>query len=205
MTPQELADKVDALSDKDKSKVLRCLYWKYGSAHRATWMGVRAQKIVTDAWIYQELICSISPDIIIETGTAFGGSSLFLADMCDLVKHGHVYTIDKEDRARRDHSRITKIIENSANPKVLVNIPTEGKSVMVILDSEHTQEHVTKELNLYGPLVTKGSYLIIEDCYISGVYAAIELFLKENPTFVRDMECEKFILTYNPGGYLRKK
>ena len=83
---------------------------------------------------------------------------------------------------------------------------------MVILDSDHTCEHVLSELRLYSDLVTPGSYLVVEDTNVNGhpvdpsfepgPHEAVELLLPDHPDFTPDTECEKFFLTFNPGGYL---
>ena len=85
---------------------------------------------------------------------------------------------------------------------------------MVILDSDHSCEHVLSELRLYAPLVSPGSSLVVEDTNINGhpvdprfgagPHEALELFLPEHPEFSRDAGCEKFYLTFNPGGFLRR-
>jgi cephalosporin hydroxylase len=92
----------------------------------------------------------------------------------------------------------------------------ERKKIMVILDSDHSKEHVLKELNFYHGLVSKGSYLVVEDSNLNGhpVHSgwgtgpgpmeAIEEFLPEHPEFVIDKTKEKFLMSFNPNGYLKK-
>jgi cephalosporin hydroxylase len=85
---------------------------------------------------------------------------------------------------------------------------------MVSLDSDHRAAHVQKELELYSPLVTPGMYLVVEDMHFNGYpilpkfgpgpTEAVEAFLKTNPPFERDRTRERFLLTFNPGGYLRR-
>jgi cephalosporin hydroxylase len=85
---------------------------------------------------------------------------------------------------------------------------------MVILDSDHSQSHVEKELKLFAPLVTLNSYLIVEDTNINGhpaypsfgpgPYEAVETFLRTNDNFEVDSSREKFLMTFNPKGYLKR-
>ena len=181
------------------------------------WLGAPTQKCPLDIWIYQEMLFEIKPDVIIECGTKYGGSALFLASMCDLLHHGEVVTIDIEDKKNKpQHPRIHYLLGSSISVAIVEEIKKkiQGKSVLVILDSDHSKEHVLNELKLYSPLVTKGSYIIVEDTNINGhpVYPdfgpgpmeAVKEFLKENQNFVIDKNREKFYLTFNPEGYLKK-
>jgi cephalosporin hydroxylase len=194
----------------------------YGSEERTwkntRWLGVSAQKCPLDLWIYQELIHEIRPDKIIETGTADGGSSLFLASICDLVGNGHVITIDiQSSESLRHHPRLTYISGSSTSTDIVGEVKQIAGgtgSVMVILDSDHTKEHVLKEMDLYSEVVTIGSYLIVEDTNVNGhpvvpnfgpgPMEAIEDFLEQNKSFVIDSERQKFFMTFNPNGFLRK-
>jgi cephalosporin hydroxylase len=184
-----------------------------------TWLGVRVFKCPLDLWIYQELIDRIRPDLVVETGTAAGGSALFLASCLDLVGNGRVVTVDVLDRRDRpEHGRITYLTGSSVSDAIVGEISTAAAastSVLVILDSDHSAAHVLQELRKYAPLVTPGSYLIVEDTNVNGhpilpsfgpgPYEAVETFLAESSDFVRDPECEKFFMTFNPGGYLRRR
>lgn len=181
------------------------------------WMGVQTLKCPFDLWIYQEILYELRPDVIVECGTASGGSALFLASICDLLDHGRLITIDL---VRRDnlphHPRIEYVIGSSTSPEVVEWVRAEvgDGSVMVILDSDHQKDHVLQELRLYSTLVTPGSYLIVEDTQLNGYpvapefgpgpMEAVDEFLEENRRFVIDESKEKFFLTFNPGGYLKR-
>lgn len=182
------------------------------------WFNAPAKKCPLDLWIYQEIIVALKPDVIIETGTAGGGSALFLASICELLKKGKVITIDIEaNPARPRHERITYLQGSSTAKEIVDKVRAEvepGKKALVILDSDHTKEHVLNELRIYGKFVAKDSYIIVEDSDIHGhpvrpdfppgPMEAIKEFLKENKDFVADKEREKFYLTFNPNGYLKK-
>lgn len=182
------------------------------------WLGIPAQKCPLDLWIYQEIIFEIKPDIIIECGTAGGGSSLFLASICDLLNNGKIITIDIESNEGRPiHEKITYLVGPSTTHEILEKIQAFISSkdrIMVILDSDHNKEHVLKELKIYSGFVTKDSYIIVEDTNINGhpvnsdfgpgPMEAVREFLQENRNFVIDRPREKFYLTFNPSGYLRR-
>ncbi len=136
------------------------------------WMGHQVLKCPLDLWQYQEILHDLRPDLIVETGTAFGGSALFLAHALDLLGTGRVITIDLEPRSGRpEHERITYVAGSSIDPQVTQSIAdaaATAKTVMVILDSDHRRDHVLAELRTLGPLVTPGSFLIVEDTNLNG-------------------------------------
>lgn len=206
-----------------KNEVVDEYHKLYHSSHIRTWcntfwLGVPALKCPLDLWIYQEIIHERCPDLIIETGTANGGSTLFLASICDLVNNGRILTIDLEEREGRPrHKRITYLCGSSTAPDVVekvVNLKHAHDEVMVILDSDHSRDHVLSELRIYSRFVTTDNYLIVEDTDINGhpvlpdfgpgPMEAVDLFLNETQDFIVDQEREKFFLTFNPRGYLRK-
>jgi cephalosporin hydroxylase len=186
------------------------------------WLGVALEKPPGDLWVYQEIIAELRPDLIIETGTRFGGSALYMASLCDLLGTGHVVTVDVEDMASNEHvrpahPRITYIVGSSTSAATLEQIrglASSATRVMVILDSDHSLVHVVDELRLYWELVTPGSYLIVEDTQFNGhpilpehgpgPMEAVELFLKETDEFVADITREKFLVTFHPRGYLKR-
>lgn len=186
-----------------------------------TFLGTKILKNPCDLWIYQELIWGIKPDLIIETGTAHGGSGLYLASLCDLVHNGMVITIDIVGTAvypyRPQHPRLIYLKADSSKSETASFVrdrTLDPKRVMVILDSNHEKDHVLNELDIWGPFVTPGSYLIVEDTNIHGnpvvpehgpgPHEALEEWLPNHPEFVREPRCERYRLTFNPGGYLRR-
>ncbi|MBK1672473.1 hypothetical protein CKO35_04010 [Ectothiorhodospira shaposhnikovii] len=182
-------------------------------------MGVPTLKCPLDLWIYQELLHDIRPDLVIETGTHSGGSALFLAHLMDILGRGEVWTIDLHVYPDRpNHPRIRYFQGSSTDPKLLpaaLKTRPADETRMVILDSDHSQAHVTRELALYAPHVSPGSYLIVEDTNVNGhpVYPefgpgpaeAVQTFLATHPDFSVDTQCEKLLLSFNPGGYLRRQ
>lgn len=182
------------------------------------WMGVRTQKCPLDLWVYQEVLFEVRPDVIIESGTCQGGSALFLASICDLLRNGRIFTIDIDpEPSRPKHKRVRYLLGSSTDAAVVDSVRRRIKPkdrVLAILDSDHSKEHVTNELYAYAPLVTPGSYLIVEDTNINGhpvnpefgpgPMEAVHEFLLENSDFEIDRSREKFLMGFNPGGWLRR-
>jgi len=186
--------------------------------HNTFWMGVNTWKCPLDLWIYQEIVWEVRPDVIVETGTAYGGTSLFLAHLCDLIGHGKIITIDIETKGNRPHHGRIEYLHGSSTSEEIRNqikrrLPSNAK-VIVILDSDHSKEHVLRELMIYSEFVSTGSYIIVEDTNLNGhpvaghhgpgPMEAVSEFLKQNRTFRIDRSREKFLMTFNPMGYLRR-
>ena len=182
------------------------------------WLGNQILKYPGDVWSYQEIIYETRPDLIIETGTWNGGSALFMATLLDYLNFGRIITIDIDaSRERPLHPRIQYVTASSIAPEVLESVrhSAEGaERVMVILDSDHTANHVYQEMIGYGRLVTPGCYMIVEDSTINGhpvapkfgpgPMEAIQRFLPDHPEFVVDKHRERLALTQNPSGYLKR-
>jgi cephalosporin hydroxylase len=182
------------------------------------WLGTQVAKCPLDLWVYQELVFETRPDVIVETGTFKGGSASFFASLCDLLGKGAVVTIDaKQYGGRPAHDRITYLSGSSTAAEILEEVASRtagAGSVLVALDSDHSREHVLAELRAYADVVTVGSYLVVEDTNINGhpvapefgpgPMEAVERFLDEDERFVVDRAREKFFLTFNPSGFLRK-
>jgi cephalosporin hydroxylase len=185
-------------------------------AVNATWLGTPALKAPADLWIYQEIIAELRPDLIVETGTMFGGSALYLASICDLVGRGQVVTIDIDERGPYPpHPRVDYWTASSIDPATIDRLrEREAETVLVILDSDHSERHVRAELEAYESLVTVGSYLIVEDTNINGhpvlrgygpgPMEAVDGFMATATNYVIDRSREKFLVTQNPRGYLRR-
>jgi cephalosporin hydroxylase/GT2 family glycosyltransferase len=185
---------------------------------RVSFLGVEAVKCPLDLWIYQEILCRTRPEVVVECGVHRGGTTLYLACLCDLLSLGRVLACDLSLRLVhervRAHPRVELFEGSSTDPAVHAAIAgrCRGKRTMVILDSDHAKDHVLRELRLYGPLVSPGCYLVCEDTNINGhpVYPefgpgpheAVREFLAESHGWRVDAECEKLLVTFNPSGYL---
>ena len=196
------------------------LYYHKGTTWQKTnWMGIPIQKCPLDLFIYQEILYEIRPDLIIETGTARGGTTYYLAHLCDILGNGQIITMDIDlyTGFRPFHQRINYVLGSSLDPEIVKKVEDVIKpdmKVLVILDSDHTKPYVLNEINVYKKFVTKNSYLIVEDGNINGhpvlpeygpgPMEAIDEFLLTNNEFIVDSSKEKFMLTTNPKGYLKK-
>jgi len=204
--------------EKDIVRDFRLLYFDSYAFGNTSWLGIPVLKCPLDMWIYQELIARLRPEKVIECGTAHGGSALFMASVCELVDCGEVLSIDVAEKALRPkHRRITYLLGSSTSTEMLEQVRSyvgNSEPVMVVLDSDHRQQHVLEELRSYSPLVTRGSYIIVEDTIINGHPAfpdsgpgpmeAVHKFLRETSEFALDRDLERHLLTFNPKGYLRK-
>jgi len=196
--------------------------WYYANHTRTwqntSWMGTPTWKLPLDMWIYQELLHEVRPDVIVECGTWRGGSALFFSHMFDLMGKGRVITIDiVVVHGQPKHPRITYLVGSSTSPEIVQKVKSlvkPGEKVMVVLDSDHTKPHVQKECELYSPMVSKGSYLVVEDTNVNGHPVAadfgpgpmegMQAFLATNKQFQIDKSREKFGVTFNPSGYLKR-
>lgn len=198
-------------------------YFSSGIHYRTYWLGIPTLENPCDMWSIQEIISEIKPDFIVETGTFKGGGALFYASLLQIVNPaGKVITVDIKPQMEQAgklelfKDRVEFIEGSSTSDDVIHKIAerVKGAKVMVTLDSDHHMKHVLKELELYSGFVSLGSYLIVQDTshnghpiqttYGKGPKEAMEEFLKTHENFVSDQSREKFLLTFFPGGYLKR-
>jgi cephalosporin hydroxylase len=207
-------------------------------AYNFFWLGTPILQAPQDLQSWQEIIWEVKPDLIIETGVAMGGSLIFNASMlsilenCKLIEKGDVIGVDIEIRphnkkAITEHplnDKITLVEGSSIDEKIIQKVKELAKNkkrILIILDSNHTHDHVLAELRAYGPLVSKGSYCIVSDTGVEDLpegstsnrpwgkgnnpKTAVWEFLKENDSFKIDKDIEaKLILTASPDGFLKR-
>jgi cephalosporin hydroxylase len=203
-------------------------------SYNFTWMGRPIIAYPQDMIAMQELIWKVKPDLIIETGVAHGGSIVYYASLLELIGgDGLVLGIDIDIRKHnRDlieaHPMMKriKLLEGSSVSDEIVNevkkIAASRKTVMICLDSNHTHEHVLKELQLYAPLTTVGSYCVVFDTAVEDMPAdwdwgprpwgvgnnpktAVFEYLKTHPEFEIDKNVDgKLLITVAPDGYLKR-
>lgn len=210
---------------KQQEKCFETFHFHYYTTKgKHTWedthfFGVRVLKCPFDLWTYQEIIYRTKPDLIIETGTFNGGSTFYYAHLLDLMGHGQVVSVDIDPQPDLpSHPRIRYIKDSSIGESVLGELRAMAagcERVMVVLDSDHSCEHVYKEMVAYAPLVSPGCYMVVEDGNINGrpnlpqfgpgPAEAIERFLSHDESFEVDKRCERHLFSFNPGGWLLKK
>lgn len=207
------------MSERDERVVseFHRLYYDKELHKQATYLGVECHKCPLDLWIFQEIIHETKPTLIVELGVNRGGTTLWLAHLCETIGFGRVLGVDMIPRLPRPtHPRIQYFNGLTQDPKMVeaVRKEADGQRVMVIHDADHHAAVVTQDLENYGPMVSRGQYLIVEDTNVNGhpalpqwgpgPWEAVEDFLRRHKEFQRDASREKFMLTYNPSGYLRR-
>jgi cephalosporin hydroxylase len=205
---------------------------EYKYSYNFSWLGRPIIQYPQDIIAMQEIIWQVKPDLIVETGIAHGGSLIFHASLLEMIGgEGQVLGIDvdirEHNRVEIEQHRMFKRIEIIQGSSVDAGIVGEvsrfvaGKQrVLVVLDSNHTHEHVSRELELYSPFVTKDSYLVVFDTVIEDMpedffpdrswgkgnnpKTAVWEFLRHTDRFVIDEEYNsKLLITVAPDGYLR--
>ena len=203
-----------------------------------SWMGRPIIQYPQDLVAVQEIIWDVRPDLIIETGVAHGGSAVFFASLLELnaqcggPKNAEVWCVEIDLRAHNREALVEhpmyprlRIFDGSSVDEKIAAVIAEKAAkcerVMVILDSNHTHEHVLGELNLYAPLVSVGSYCVVFDTVIEDLdgvefvdrpwgkgnnpKTAVAEFLKSNDDFAVDYSIdEKLLISAAPGGYLKR-
>jgi cephalosporin hydroxylase len=204
---------------------------RYNWIHQTSWFGEPLLQVPQDMFALQEIIFKTRPRFIIEVGVAWGGSLLFYSTLMEVLGGERIIAIDiyiPDDLKQRINAfeklaeRITWINGSSIETSTLDEVKAllgGSRDVLIILDSNHTHEHVLEELRLYSPLVGKGKYLVCGDTVVeympeqthrprpwgpgNNPKTALDAFLKENKRFEVDKSIEnKLLFTCNPGGYL---
>jgi cephalosporin hydroxylase len=207
---------------------------RYDYSYMWRWLGLPIIQMPADVVVTQELIWDLRPDVIVETGVARGGSAVFHASMLQLLGHGHVVAVDIDIRPHNREAieshplahRIRLIEGSSVDEEVLDRVRKEiggAQRVMVVLDSNHTHEHVLAELNAYASVVTSGQFLVVADTLVETLpvqehrprpwgrgdnpKTALDAFLRERSDAfeVDEVVNGKLLLTSSRGGYLRRR
>ena len=176
--------------------------------------GIPILKSPLDLWVYQEIIWDLQPTLIIETGTAYGGSALYFARQFDRVGTGQVLSIDLDPSDNLpQHPRITYLSGFSSTLKSVVSavgqVALGHPRVMVVLDSDHSKKHVLDELNGYAEFVTPGQFLVVEDTNINGRPVpidwkggpgpgpAVDEWLPQHPEFENAIMARRYMVTFH--------
>lgn len=220
---------VDQVLDNQRSKGIvdqfSDLYYKSGTPPELNWRGDSILKNPCDLWMIVELLQRVRPTVLIETGTHRGGSASFYADMLRLLGvPATVVTVDLNPKWSFDPAEkgIVSIVGYSSDAAVQAQVKhaveqaqaTQPGPVMGLLDSGHDEPNVSQELGFIAPFITVGSYLIVEDTNVNGhpsspdfgpgPWEAADKFLASHTDFIADRECERFLLTFFPRGWLKR-
>jgi cephalosporin hydroxylase len=212
--------------------------WNQKYVYTFSWMGRPVIQLPEDMLRIQEVIYRVKPDVIIETGVAHGGSLIYYASLCKAMERGRVIGIDivihPHNRTEIEKHElfpfITLVEGSSVAPDIVKHVKAfveSGERVLVILDSNHTKQHVLDELHAYHDLVTPGSYIIATDGIMRDLYdmprgapewiwdnptAAAEEFVQSHPDFIQEQPAWSFNesnltdnITHWPGAWLRKR
>lgn len=188
----------------------RHIHIKHGDTQ---YRGIQLIKMPTDLLLYHKVIWETRPDVIVEIGTKYGGSALYLQDQLDMLGNGgKVVTVDIKSNVANPDPRIHYLIGSSLDETIRGQIYglTKDKRTMVVIDGNHHRVHVKWELKHYAPIVAPGCYMVIEDCYGStgqlyGPGQARDWFLSVNKGFEQTNLDREFLIGYCVGGWVRKK
>ena len=168
--------------------------------------GVPILKLPQDLWTYHEWIHLLKPTLILETGTAKGGSALYFARQM-AAWDGCVWTVDVEAHERPESDAIIYWHGSSVDPVAIASaeaLAAFSPRVMVVLDSCHETDHVLAELDAYAKLVSRGQLLVVEDTNTPGPAEALKQWLPRHPEFQPEILCERHLLSFSPSGWLRR-
>jgi cephalosporin hydroxylase len=204
--------------------------WQQKISYEPTWLGIPIIQTPEDIVMMQELIWKVRPDVVIECGVAHGGALVLYASILDLIGKGRVIGVDVEIRkynrlALQSHPlsrRFTLLEGSSVDPATvdqLRDMIQPDEKVLVTLDSNHSAAHVAKELEMYAPMVTPDSYLVVFDGVMQVLtdapggspgwdkdnpWQAVQGFLDRNDEFEVDPYYNRLKVTYCPGGFLKR-
>jgi cephalosporin hydroxylase len=191
--------------------------WQNLAWNRATWLGRSIATAPTDLLAYQEMIARVRPDWVIEIGAGDGGRALFLASMCELVGHGQVLSIDAE--LASDLPSHARLQFRAGDPVAADTVDAVREMVgngnaIVVLGGRFDRARTATAFNAYAPFVRPGSYVVVADTVVNGhpVWTGfgpgpaegVKQILNAHGDFVADPDMEKYSLTFNPGGFLKR-
>jgi cephalosporin hydroxylase len=204
----------------------------YNYAYQWSWCGLPILQLPQDVLATQEILHRCKPNVVIETGVAWGGGIALYASITDLYHAKRIIGIDlnlansvQEQIQEVGFKTPIELIRGSSTDPAVVDqvkgLIDPSDSVMVILDSNHTHAHVLRELEIYAPLVTPGQYCIVSDTIVEFIppqthrprpwgpganpWTAVQAYLEHDRSLISDQTIDqKIIMTFNPGGYLKR-
>lgn len=235
-----LDERIERLHNNEVNKALQKAATDFNTesnraqySYNFSWMGRPIIQYPQDMIAMQEIIWQVKPDLVIETGIAHGGSLIYYASLLELIGKGEVLGIDidirehnrKEIEKHPMFKRIKMIEGSSISDEIIEQVKKYAagkKSILVCLDSNHTHDHVLKELQLYSPFVSLHSYIVAFDTIVEdlpeGYFSqqrpwglannpktAVDEFLKKNSNFSIDTSIDnKLLISVAPKGYLKR-
>jgi cephalosporin hydroxylase len=217
-----------ATAPPSNAEVMRLFYEEWMPLNKPTfwqnkWSGLPTLQNPMDVWITQEILHEVRPDFVIEAGAFHGGSAALFATILEQISpQGRVISIDIEDRMQEARKlpivqrKVDFLLGSSVDSRIVDEVKrrVQGGKVLVILDSLHTKEHVLAELNAYAPIVSVGSYLIVQDTcvnghptmpdYGEGPWEAVQAFMAVPNNYVIDKSRERLMFTFSPDGWLKR-
>jgi cephalosporin hydroxylase len=214
--PDGLPTKPSPIPDDLKSDFIEA-FWEAMAWKQTSWLGWKTGKTPTDLFVSQELVSRVRPEWIVETGTGPGGRTLMLASVCDLLGCGQIVSVGPtREGDRPSHPRLTYVDGVPHQPAIAerVSALVDNAPALVILGTRGSRQRILREFELYSPLVPVGSYVVVEDTIVnghpvwpgfgSGPMEAVKSIVNERAGFASDHELERYGLTFNPGGFLRR-
>jgi cephalosporin hydroxylase len=200
-------------------------YLDAGTWMKNSFFGIHTEQNPMDVWVTQEILHEVKPDFMIECGSMHGGSAALWATLLEQFNpEAKVISIDITDRMQEARKlpivqRRVEFIVSSSTDKALVEKlakRVKGKKVLVLLDSDHSKPHVLQELRSYSPMVSVGSYILVQGSNVNGhpvspnshpqggPWEAIEEFMRGSDAFQIDTSRERLLFTLSPSGFLKR-
>jgi cephalosporin hydroxylase/predicted O-methyltransferase YrrM len=193
--------------------------WNHQAWRDATWLGVPVGRLPSDLYALQELLADVGPDVVLVLGDdeGLGGRALFAASVCDQLGRGRVIAVGRDSAGEVPaHARITRLVGAAETPEVAAQVKdlvAEGENAVVVIGLGAVQR-VVGAFEHYAPLVGVGSYVVVENTIVHGrpvasnfglgPWEAVNGILERHREFVADPTYERYTVTFNKGGFLKR-
>lgn len=193
--------------------------WDRRAWLEATWLGHKVNRFPTDLYVYQELITRLRPGVVIVIGDDDGldGRALFAASICDQLDHGQVIAVGRaKPKTRPSHGRVTYLVGRAETTEIATEVRelTGSRPEALVILGLGDPGRVAGAFEEYAPLVPVGGYVVVENTVVNGrpaapafgrgPHEAVVQILSRHPTFVSDPDMERYTVTFNRNGFLRR-
>lgn len=198
------------LTDEEREVIDKFHVIAYDKHKWTRFLGIPILKWPTDLFLLHEIVGQLQPDVVVEVGTAWGGSATWMAEVMESLGNGRVISVDIKPQQTMEHPRVTYITADSTDPATYERVRGHirpNETVMVVLDGDHHADAVLTELETYGALVTPGQMLCVEDTnlnghpvvpeYGPGPAEALAEWLPAHPEFAIDPVGERYLFSYH--------